>query len=352
MLGAIRRTARLPLRLARSALLTRVPARRDRRRDLEGRRRPADRFAGVADFVGAQGFAVRLGRASAGRRTAADGGAAIDQRGFVARRLRLGDRLRDRRHIMAVDRADDVPAVGAKPRRRVVREPAQHGAVDGDAVVVVQRNQLVELPGTGQGTGLVADAFHQAAVTKEHIAVVIDDAVARPVELVAQQLLGQRHAHRIGDALAERPGGGLHAGRETHLGMPRCLAVQLAETPELVDRQVVAAQMQQRVDEHRRVAIGQHETIAVRPVRMGRVVAQVLSPQGHGHLGHAHGRAGVTGVGLLHRVHGERTQGVGAFVALTVVGADHAVVGGGAHRFSPRFTTRRARAGAVPSSAR
>ena len=42
----------------------------------------------------------------------------------------------------------------------------------------------------------------------------IDDRVAGPVEFRRQQLLGQRHADRIGEPLAERTGGGLHARRD------------------------------------------------------------------------------------------------------------------------------------------
>jgi len=59
---------------------------------------------------------------------------------------------------VAVDAADDVPAIGLETLGRVVDEPGRDLAVDGDAVVVVQRDQLVELPGAGQGAGLVADA--------------------------------------------------------------------------------------------------------------------------------------------------------------------------------------------------
>ena len=62
----------------------------------------------------------------------------------------------------------------------------------------------------GQGDRLVADALHQAAVAGDHIGPVIDQIVA---EAGVQQALGQRHADRVGDALAQRPGRGLDAGR-------------------------------------------------------------------------------------------------------------------------------------------
>ena len=50
--------------------------------------------------------------------------------------------------------------------------------------------------------------FHQAAVAHEDVGVVVDQIVA---ELGVQDALGERHADRVGDALAERAGGGLDA---------------------------------------------------------------------------------------------------------------------------------------------
>ena len=143
----------------------------------------------------------------------------------------------------------------------------------------------------------MADALHQAAVTQEHIGEVIDDdafgALLGPVEFGGQQFLGQRHAHRIGQALPQRPGGGLDTRRHADLGVPGGLAVQLAEALQLLDGQCVPGEMQQRVDQHRAVTVGQHETVAVGPGRIAGMVAQMPVPQGLGDLGHAHGRAGM-----------------------------------------------------------
>ena len=60
----------------------------------------------------------------------------------------------------------------------------------------------------GQGDRLLADAFHQAAVAADDVGVVIDDIAA---EALGEQALGEREAHRVAEALAERPGRGLDA---------------------------------------------------------------------------------------------------------------------------------------------
>ena len=144
---------------------------------------------------------------------------------------------------------------------------------------------------------------------------VIDDVVALLVEAAGQRLFGNRHADGIGDALAERTGGGLDARGIAVFRVTRGLGVQLAEVFQLFDRQVVAGQMQQRIDQHRAVAVGEHEAVAIRPLRIGRVVSQEIVPQYLGDIGHAHRRAGVAGVGLLHGIHAEGANGIGQIAA-------------------------------------
>ena len=159
-----------------------------------------------------------------------------------------------------------------------VHEPRRNLAVDGDAVIVVQRDQLVQLPGTGQRAGFMADAFHQATVAQEHIGVVVNDGMLALVELGGQQLLSQREADGIGDALAQRAGGGFHTRGNANLRVTCRLAVQLAEVLQLRQRQIVARQMQQCIDQHRTMAVRENEAVAVGPVRVRGVVLQVLSP--------------------------------------------------------------------------
>ena len=104
--------------------------------------RPAERGARARDFLGAERRAVRvvmaafvgapwpmtvLQQISVGRRASAR----------AARNARV-----DGRGVVAVRHGLDAPAVGAKRVRRVVGEPFLDVAVDGDAVVVVEDDQL------------------------------------------------------------------------------------------------------------------------------------------------------------------------------------------------------------------
>src|SRR5881398_3435396 len=111
----------------------------------------------------------------------------------------------------AVDARHHVPAVGLEASRRGVGEPAGDLAVDGDAVVVVEDDELAQAPRAGERARLVRHALHEAPVAAEHVRVVIDDIEAGTIELTREQLLGERHADPVGESLPERPRGRLDA---------------------------------------------------------------------------------------------------------------------------------------------
>src|SRR5690606_21426754 len=116
-----------------------VPVVVDFARDFEGGMIPAHRLARGGDLVGPQGSAVDFLGAGLVGGAAADHGAAADQGRPPAcggMRARLDDGGIDGVHVVAVDAAQDVPAIGLEARRRVVGEPVLDFAVDGNAIVV------------------------------------------------------------------------------------------------------------------------------------------------------------------------------------------------------------------------
>ena len=82
----------------------------------------------------------------------------------------------------------------------------------------------------GERDRLLRQALHEAAVAGDDIGVVIDELLA---EAGRKHALGERHADRVGEPLAERAGGGLDAVRVAALGMAGRAAVELAEALEL-----------------------------------------------------------------------------------------------------------------------
>ena len=304
-----------PLGLPALPLLDATPIRVNLRRHLERPMRPAEGFAGGRHLIFAQGSAMHGGAALLVGGAEADDGLDADQGGPpVAARGRVQGRL-DVRHLMSVHAADDAPAVACKARRHVFREPGGHLAVDGDAVVVVQADQLAQAQSAGQGRRLMGDALHQAAVAHHHPGAVVDHLMAGPVELRRQPRLRQGHAHCIGEALPQGAGGGLHAGTLRVFRVPGGLGAQLPERLQILLGDRVAAQVQQAVQQHGAMPVGQHEAVAVGPGRVLRIVDQHLPPQHLGHIGQPHRRPRVPGIGALHGIHGEGPNGVGPISA-------------------------------------
>ena len=161
----------------------------------------------------------------------------------------------------------------------------------------------------GERCGLVADAFHQIAVAGDDVGAVIDEPVA---EARVQVPLGDRHADGVGEALAQGTGGGFDAGHGAVFGMAGARAAQLAEALDVVERDAaVAAQIKERVEQHRAVPGREHEAVAVGPIGRRRIEFQKPREQNGRRIRHAHRHAGMAGFGRLDRVHGERPDGVG-----------------------------------------
>jgi hypothetical protein len=68
----------------------------------------------------------------------------------------------------------------------------------------------------------------------------------------------------------------------------------------------IAGQVQQRIQQHRAVPVGQHDAVAVGPGGVGRVEFQVARVQRRGDLGHAQGHALVPFAGAHDGVDGRK----------------------------------------------
>ena len=177
-------------------------------------------------------------------------------------------------------------------------------------ILVVENDQFPEREVAGERAGFRRDALHQVAVAGNHVGVMVDDLVARAVVAAGQMRFGDGETDRVRDALTERTRRRLDAGRVVVLGMPRGAAAPLPEGPQVVEGEVVAGEEEQGVEEHRSVTRGEHEAVTVGPSRPGGGVLQVACPEDVRHRCSAHGKAGMPGVRLLHRVSGQKPDGV------------------------------------------
>ena len=89
------------------------------------------------------------------------------------------------------------------------------------------------------------------------------------------------------------------------LGVAGRARLPLAERLDVVELEAVAGEVQHRVLQDRGVAVGEHEAVAVGPVRIGRIVLITRLYSTWAERGQRHRRALVAALGLQRRVHRE-----------------------------------------------
>ncbi len=292
--------------------------------DLEGALRvEAEDLLGGLHLVRAERRAVDLAGVLLVRRGPADDRAQRDERRPAGLRLGGQQRLVQRLHVLVVVALVGVaaapvdglhvPAVRLVAGRDVLALGDAGVVLDRDLVVVVDHAEVAELLVTGERAGLVGDALLDVTVGGDAPDVVPErrvGAVRLGVEQAALAAGRHRHADRVAEALAERPGGGLHARGVAVLRVARGERAPLAQRLEVVQRQRVAGEEELDVERQAGVAGGEHEPVASGPVRVGGVVPHDPVEEQVRRRGEAHRRPRVAVAGFLHGVHGQHADRV------------------------------------------
>src|SRR5579885_973487 len=142
-----------------------------------------------------------------------------------------------------------VPTVSLETLCNVFRIGQAGSASERNVVLVVQKDQFAESQMSRERSGFMADAFHQIAIAADAVRVMVDDGVARPVKPRGKPGFRNRQTNRVPKTLAERPRRDFHAHRMAALRMPRRFAPPLPEMLQLVQRKIIARQIQQAVEQ-------------------------------------------------------------------------------------------------------
>ncbi len=301
--------ALLPCFTVRNATRTGfTPGIEQRGRNFESFRCPAECCLGGGIFSGTQRRAMHAACTGAIWRTIANDGLERDQRRAVGLSLGARQRRIDSVVIVTVN-LFDIPAASLELGRNIVGEGDFRAAVDGDAVIIIKQDQLAEAKVTGKRDRFLSHAFHEAAVAAEHIRAVIDNILA---ELIGERAFGDCHADRAGETLTERAGGQLNAFCMTIFRMTGGLRTPLPEVLQLIDGHIlVARQIERAVKQHRAVTVGEHETVAVRPVGSRCVEFQMLREQNGCGVSHAERHSRMAGIGGIDGIDRESANAVG-----------------------------------------
>ncbi len=206
-----------------------------------------------------------------------------------------------------------VPAVGLVPLEHVLGERGGGVALDRDVVVVVEEDEVAEPLVAGQRRRLGGDALLEIAVGDDRPDGVVEGGLALGrlgVEQTALVAGGHRHAHRVGDALAQRAGRGLHARGVPVLRVAGRLRTVGAEGLQVVQLHLVPGEVELGVEGQRGVSRREDEAVTAGPLRVGGVVPHHLLKDRVRGRGERHRRAGVAVADLLHRVGRQDTGGV------------------------------------------
>ena len=200
------------------------------------------------------------------RKTPALAGAGHDDGRLMAGQVaRLGQGLVDGGDVVAVD-DEDPGAERGRAGGVGVHVPAQvGGAALAEPVDVDDRDQVGQLVVGGLVQGLPDGALG-------HLAVAAQD--PDPVRELVEVLPGQRHAHRVGQALAQRAGGHVDPGQHRG-GVPLQPG---AEPPERGHQLFVgddSDRLVDRVQQGRGVSLGEDQVVVGRAARFIPVVAEV-----------------------------------------------------------------------------
>ena len=200
----------------------------------------------------------------------------------------------------------DVPPVRLEALALVLADVAdRRRAVDRDVVVVVDVDEAPEPELARDRRGLLRDSLHHVAVGADRVDPRVDDRVARPVPPVGEEALRDREPHAVREALPERPRRRLDSRRVPELRVPRRPRAPLPKMLQVVDRHVVAGQVERGVLEDAGVPRREDEAVAARPVRRGGIVAHLLRVEEVGNGREGHRGARVARVRLLDGVHRE-----------------------------------------------
>ena len=280
--------------------------------------RPAVGLLRPLDLLRPQRGAVRFVRAGLLRGAVADLALDDDQR----RSLRLGaeglESTLQRSGVIGIGDMLDAPAEPLETLADVFGEGEVRLPLDRDLVVVVDPAEVGKLQVASDRGGFGGHALHEIAVAADDVGVVVEEGAAGGVVAGAEPAGGDRHPDGVAAALAEGAGGRLDPRGHVVLGVAGADAADLPEAADVVERHgrllgvapTNAGQMDERIEEHRRVAAGEHEAVAVGPGRVSRVVAEEVLPDGVGDRRQRHRGAGMAALGGFDRVHRQSADGV------------------------------------------
>ena len=246
--------------------------------------------------------------ASLSGRTESDHACANDKCRSAIGNLSLSEDCINFCNIVCIFDAEDAPAVCFETESGVFGEGDCGIAFDGDAVVVVENNNVIEFLVTCEGCCFVGDTFHHTAVTGDDVDFAIEKTCISKTGHCAETFCSNSHTDTGSKTCSEGTCGDFNTAGVSVFRMSRCQAFPLTELLQIVHGQTIAEEVKKTVDQHGTVSCREDETVATEPLRVLRIVFHVVVPEGERNICGSHRHTGVTGLSFLHAFGGKQAD--------------------------------------------
>ena len=155
-------------------------------------------------------------------------------------------------HVLAIDLLD-IESVRFKTLSSVLALCLLCRGIQRDRIGIIDDNQIIETEMCCESARFRCNAFLHVTIASQANNMLVEDPVLRGVETGGRHFGGYRYSGGIANALAKRPGRCLDPRGVAVLRVSWGATFPLTELLDVLEREIVAAQVQTRVQEHRRV---------------------------------------------------------------------------------------------------
>ena len=117
-------------------------------------------------------------------------------------------------------------------------------------------------------------AFLETTIARQTKNMLVENAMLAGVEMCLRHFRCHCHTNRVAHALPQRTGGAFDSRRFKIFRMSRRFRMQLTKTLNVLDRNVVAAQVQPGIQEHPAMPGGKNEIVALDPARLFWIMSE------------------------------------------------------------------------------
>src|SRR5438874_2375059 len=165
-----------------------------------------------------------------------------------------------------------------------------HG-IERDGVRIVNQNQIIETEMGRERACFRGHAFLETTITRQTKNMLIENAMVAGVEMRGRHFCRHCHTNRVANALPQRASRTLDSRRFKKFWMSRRFRMQLTKIFDVLDRNVVPAQVQPGIQKHAAVSGGKNEIVAIDPAGLIWIVSEQIPVEYRSDLGASEGQA-------------------------------------------------------------